>query len=243
MRACMDAGGPSRNKRHHHSMSINPLTASLANNSRTAAQHGVAEKSRNSAGHSTQTRLPDPSCKVTVAVAVTLCGFFSFQLAPSSESFRSSPPAPAQPAFWLATGRQQRTCHVSCKGPGPLWSTLSSSKHMSRCHTHAHTHTRTLNTPTIPRYAAQGAPPGRGPPELHRLQAVGFMLQSLSQSFSSLACPDLSLSCLVQPRLVQSKSMSRSCQRRVPVIPSNGSRRFQSPSPPARPLAPISAAD
>lgn len=151
-------------------LSIDPLTASLDSQATAAAERsralqGEGIKLTRRQGTAHKRRLPGTRCKVTVAGAVTACGFgwfFSFQLAPSSESFRLWPSSPAhQPALvGDRAGRQQREGII-------VWPTKTNSRSL-----------------------LLGAPL---PPELHRLQAVGFMLQSLlpaSPSFpSSLALP------------------------------------------------------
>lgn len=61
------------------------------NNSRSGAQQG---QSMETAGHSTQARLPVPSCKVTVAVAVTVYAGSSHFSWPHLANPSDCPPAP-----------------------------------------------------------------------------------------------------------------------------------------------------
>lgn len=89
---------------HYQSMSINRLTASMANQQpqRSAAgpEHKIGRAQHTSEAAGPQ--LQGDSCRCGYCV----CGFFSFQLAPSSESFRFSPSSRLSQLFWLVIGRQ-----------------------------------------------------------------------------------------------------------------------------------------
>ena len=240
-----------RTTNHHHqslslslSLAINGSTASLATQQ---PQHSSAEQDMNGRAQHPKQRLPGPPAarsQLHLPLPLRLCGFFSFQLAPSSESFRS--PQLRLSQLWLATARAgQAGTQADKTGEARLspGSCLSSKAFDHPDHV--------PHTPLpIPRYATQRCLLfSRGPPELHRLQAVGFMLQSLSQS------PPPFLSCPVQPSPVQfSRIPGRvvscpypcpvSSSRRLaagPVISPNGGCWLQPPLHSCSP-APVSAA-
>lgn len=184
-------------------------------------------------------RAVDPDARSPVAVGVTVCGFFSFQLAPSSESFRLSPQLPAQPA--LVGDRQVRWFTESIIPSSSSSSSSKPQKHPSNLsslepgatHTHTHTH-------HIPRYIYQPKViPGRGPLQSYTGCRLLVLCCNLffpaSHSFSSLALSCPFLSCLVHspvepqfepspsfhPPMCLSALSSAVCFRPMVAAPSN----------------------